>query len=355
MYQAKENGRQTYQFFKPAMNVRAVERQSIEESLRRALEQQEFSVHYQPKVDLRTGKITGAEALIRWMHPTQGPVSPAQFIPVAEDSGLIRPIGKWVLREACNQARVWADAGLPAATIAVNVSAIEFLQENFLEDVFRILNETGMDPRSLELEVTESVLMKRADSAVSALRELRARGVQVAVDDFGTGYSSLSYLSKFPIDALKIDQSFVRQITTTPDNTTIVSAIISLGRSMKLRVIAEGVETQEELAFLRAHQCHEAQGYYFSKPVPPHQFAKLLETGISTDRFGRSKLAGEFVRAYTKRIEQVLAPPQMLLPLGAMPVSPRESTAAKHKPKSETGIGITPDARRVRSRKPQSR
>jgi sensor c-di-GMP phosphodiesterase-like protein len=237
----------------------------------------------------------------------------------------------------------------------VNVSAIEFLQENFLEDVFRILNETGMDPRSLELEVTESVLMKRADSAVSALRELRARGVQVAVDDFGTGYSSLSYLSKFPIDALKIDQSFVRQITTTPDNTTIVSAIISLGRSMKLRVIAEGVETQEELAFLRAHQCHEAQGYYFSKPVPPHQFAKLLETGISTDRFGRSKLAGEFVRAYTKRIEQVLAPPQMLLPLGAMPVSPRESTAAKHKPKSETGIGITPDARRVRSRKPQSR
>ena len=355
MYQAKENGRQTYQFFKPAMNVRAVERQSIEESLRRALEQREFSVHYQPKVDLRTGKITGAEALIRWMHPTQGPVSPAQFIPVAEDSGLIRPIGKWVLREACNQARVWADAGLPAATIAVNVSAIEFLQENFLEDVFRILKETGMDPRSLELEVTESVLMKRADSAVSALRELRARGVQVAVDDFGTGYSSLSYLSKFPIDALKIDQSFVRQITTTPDNTTIVSAIISLGRSMKLRVIAEGVETQEELAFLRAHQCHEAQGYYFSKPVLPHQFAKLLETGISTDRFGRSKLAGEFVRAYTKRIEQVLAPPQMLLPLGAMPVSPRESTAAKHKPKSETGIGITPDARRVRSRKPQSR
>ena len=281
MYQAKENGRQTYQFFKPAMNVRAVERQSIEESLQRALEQQEFSVHYQPKVDLRTGKITGAEALIRWTHPTRGPVSPAQFIPVAEDSGLIRPIGKWVLREACNQAQVWADAGLPATTIAVNVSAAEFLQENFLEDVFRILRETGMDPRSLELEVTESVLMKRADSAVSALQELRARGVQVAVDDFGTGYSSLSYLRKFPIDALKIDQSFVRQITTTPDDTTIVSAIISMGRSMKLRVIAEGVETREEMAFLQAHQCHEAQGYYFSKPVPPHQFAKLLETGIS--------------------------------------------------------------------------
>jgi diguanylate cyclase (GGDEF)-like protein/PAS domain S-box-containing protein len=282
MYQAKENGRQGYQFFKAEMNVRAVERQSIEESLRRALERQEFAVHYQPKVNLRTGKITGAEALVRWTDPTRGPVSPAQFIPVAEDSGLILPIGKWVLREACNQARVWADAGLPAATMAVNVSAVEFLQKNFLEDVFRILKETGMDPRSLELEVTESVLMKRAESAVSALQELRARGVHIAVDDFGTGYSSLSYLRKFPIDALKIDQSFVRQITTAPDDSTIVSAIISLGRSMKLRVIAEGVETQEELAFLQVHQCHEAQGYYFSKPVPSDQFAKLLESGIST-------------------------------------------------------------------------
>jgi diguanylate cyclase (GGDEF)-like protein/PAS domain S-box-containing protein len=280
MYQAKEKGRQSYQFFKPAMNVRAVERQFIEESLRRALVRQEFALHYQPKVNLRTGKITGAEALIRWTHPDRGPISPAQFIPVAEDSGLILPIGNWVLREACKQARIWTDAGLPAGTIAVNVSAMEFLQEAFLKEVFEILKETGVDPRSLELELTESVLMKRAESATSALQELRARGIQIAVDDFGTGYSSLSYLRKFPIDALKIDQSFVRQITTAPDDTTIVGAIISMGRSMKLRLIAEGVETQEELAFLQNHQCHEAQGYYFSKPVPADQFAKLLEAGI---------------------------------------------------------------------------
>src|SRR3984957_11683326 len=280
MYQAKENARQSYQFFKPAMNVRAVERQSTEESLRRALERQEFAVHYQPKVNLETGKITGAEALIRWTRPDPGPISPAQFIPVAEDSGLILPIGNWVRREACKQARIWIDAGLPPVTIAVNVSAMEFRQETFLDDIFRILEETGVDPKLFELELTESVLMKRAESVASVLQELRTRGVRVAVDDFGTGYSSLSYLSKFPIDALKIDQSFVRQITTTPEDTTIVSAIIGMGRSMKLRVIAEGVETPQELAFLQDQQCHEAQGYLFSKPVPAEQFAVLLETGI---------------------------------------------------------------------------
>jgi diguanylate cyclase (GGDEF)-like protein/PAS domain S-box-containing protein len=280
MYQAKENGRQSYQFFKPAMNVRAVERQSIEESLRRALERQEFALHYQPKINLKTGEITGAEALIRWTHPTRGLVSPGQFIPVAEDCGLILPIGNWVLREACQQARAWVDAGLPLATMAVNISAIQFRDENFLEGVFATLRETGLDPKSLELELTESVLMKHAESTESILKTLRARGVQVAVDDFGTGYSSLSYLRKFPIDALKIDQSFVRQITTAPDETTIVTAVISMGRSLKLRVVAEGVETKEELAFLQAHQCDEAQGYYFSRPVLPQVFAKLLETGI---------------------------------------------------------------------------
>jgi diguanylate cyclase (GGDEF)-like protein/PAS domain S-box-containing protein len=280
MYQAKENGRQSYQFFKPAMNVRAVERQSIEENLRRALERQEFSLHYQPKINLRTGEITGAEALIRWTHPTRGPVSPAQFIPVAEDCGLILPIGQWVLREACKQARAWLDAGLRPSTMAVNICSMEFRDDNFLEGVFATLEETGLDPKFLELELTESVLMKRAESAASVLKTLRAKGVQVAVDDFGTGYSSLSYLRKFPIDALKIDQSFVRQITTARDDTTIVTAVISMGRSLKLRVVAEGVETQEELEFLQAHQCDEAQGYYFSRPVPPQQFAALLKTGI---------------------------------------------------------------------------
>jgi diguanylate cyclase (GGDEF)-like protein/PAS domain S-box-containing protein len=280
MYQAKENGRQSYQFFRPAMNVRAVERQSIEESLRRALEREEFSLHYQPKISLKTGEITGAEALVRWTHSTRGPVSPAQFIPVAEDCGLIVPIGNWVLREACTQARAWLDAGLPLGSIAVNISAMEFRHEHFLEGVFATLELTGLDPERLELELTESVLMKHADSTRYILKALRARGVQVAVDDFGTGCSSLSYLRRFPIDALKIDQSFVRQIITVPDETTIVTAIISMGRSLKLRVVAEGVETKEELEFLQAHDCDEVQGYYFSRPVPAADFGKLLENSL---------------------------------------------------------------------------
>jgi diguanylate cyclase (GGDEF)-like protein/PAS domain S-box-containing protein len=280
MYQAKENGRQTYQYFKPAMNVRAVERQSLEESLRRALERQEFVVHYQPKINLKTGRISGAEALLRWTHPVRGLVPPGQFIPVAEDCGLILPIGTWVLRQACQQAQAWVDAGLPLGTMAVNISAMQLRNESFLEDVFAILQDTRLDPRHLELELTESVLMKHAESTASILTVLRERGVQVAVDDFGTGYSSLSYLRKFPIDALKIDQSFVRQITTVPDEIIIVKAVIGLGRSLKLRVVAEGVETQEQLAFLQAHQCDEAQGYYFSRPVLPEQFARLLKTGI---------------------------------------------------------------------------
>ncbi len=281
MYQAKENGHQSYQFFKPAMNVRAVERQSIEGSLRRALERQEFAVNYQPKINLRTGEISGAEALIRWTHPTRGLVSPAQFIPVAEDCGLILPIGNWVLREACKQARTWLEAGLPLGTMGVNISAVEFRNENFLEGIFAILKDTGLNPNLLELELTESVLMKRPESTASVLQALRAKGVQVAVDDFGTGYSSLSYLQKFSIDALKIDQSFVRRITTAPDETTIVTAVIGMARSLRLRVVAEGVETLKELEFLQAHQCDEAQGYYFSRPILPEQFAKLLETGIS--------------------------------------------------------------------------
>jgi diguanylate cyclase (GGDEF)-like protein/PAS domain S-box-containing protein len=276
MYQAKENGCQSYQFFRPAMNVRAVERQSIEEGLRRALERQEFVLHYQPIVDLRTGLITGAEALIRWAHPNRGLVSPAEFISVAEDCGLILPIGAWVLREACTQARAWMDAGMPLITMAVNVSAVQFRNERFLEDLFAILSETGLEPRCLELELTESALMKRAEFTAAVLQTLREKGVQVVIDDFGTGYSSLSYLRKFPLDALKIDQSFVREITTTPNETTIVSAIISMARSLNLRVIAEGIETPAELTFLKEHECEEGQGYLFSRPVIPQQFASLL-------------------------------------------------------------------------------
>ena len=278
MYQAKENGRRSYQFFTPAMHVRAVERQFLEEGLRSALERQEFALHYQAKIDLKTGAITGAEALLRWTHPLRGPIPPVQFIPVAEDCGLIRPIGSWVLREACRQARAWVDAGLPVSTIAVNVSAMQLLDEKFLEGVFEVLKDTGLDPRSLELELTESVLMKHAGPTASILKALRKAGIQVAVDDFGTGYSSLSYLGTFPIDALKIDQSFVRQISAAGD-ATIVTAVISMARSLKLRVIAEGVETQTELILLQAERCDEAQGYYFSRPVVPEEFAKLLQDG----------------------------------------------------------------------------
>ena len=280
MYQAKENGRHSFKFFKPAMNVKAVERQSIEEALRRALERQEFTLRYQPKVNLLTGAIIGAEALIRWIHPVRGSVSPMQFIPVAEDCGLILPIGAWVLREACRQAQSWADAGLPATTMAVNVSAMEFRDENFIEGMFTNLRETGLDPRRLEIELTESVLMKRAEATAVILQRLRERGVRVAVDDFGTGYSSLSYLRKFPVNALKIDQSFVRQISTSDADTAIVTAIIGMARSLKLRVIAEGVETLAELNFLRENGCNEAQSYYLSKPVLAHEFASFLRTGI---------------------------------------------------------------------------
>jgi diguanylate cyclase (GGDEF)-like protein/PAS domain S-box-containing protein len=281
MYHAKECGRNNFQFFKAEMNRKAVERQSLEGSLRRALEREEFLLHYQPKVNLDTGKITGAEALIRWQQPDRGLVPPSQFVPVAEDCGLILPIGHWVMREACHQARAWRDAGLPPLPMAVNVSAVQFCDKGFVNSVQIILAETGLEPRYLELELTERVLMEDVESTVAVLKELKRTGVQLAVDDFGTGYSSLSYLGKFPIDTLKIDQSFIRQITTTPDETTIVAAMISMGRSLRLRVVAEGVETPQELEFLRIHQCDEAQGYLFSRPIPAHQFAQLLQIGIA--------------------------------------------------------------------------
>jgi diguanylate cyclase (GGDEF)-like protein/PAS domain S-box-containing protein len=224
MYHAKERGRNNFQFFKAEMNLKAVERQSLEGSLRRALEREEFLLHYQPKVNLDTGEITGVEALIRWQHPDRGLVPPSQFVPIAEDCGLILQIGRWVLREACRQARAWQNAGLPPLPIAVNVSAVEFRDKGFAERVRTVLSETGLEARYLELELTEGVLMEDAETMVSVLQELKMMGVHLAVDDFGTGYSSLSYLRQFPIDVLKIDQSFVQQITADPDDSTIVSA-----------------------------------------------------------------------------------------------------------------------------------
>jgi diguanylate cyclase (GGDEF)-like protein/PAS domain S-box-containing protein len=280
MYQAKEIGGQNYQFFRAAMNLRAVQRQSIEESLRQALEREEFTVHYQPKINLTSGEITGAEALLRWTHPTRGPVSPAEFIPVAEDCGLVVPIGRWLLREVCRQVRSWAAHGLPMPRISVNISALEFRNENLVQNVFAILREAGLAPECLELELTEGALMKHVESTQPILNTLRAAGVQIAVDDFGTGYSSLGYLRKLPIDALKIDRSFIRQISRAAPETTMVTALISMGHNLKLRVIGEGVETREEMAFLHSHQCEEAQGYYLSPGVPGAEFAKLLKMGI---------------------------------------------------------------------------
>jgi diguanylate cyclase (GGDEF)-like protein len=281
MYQAKETGRANFVFFKRDMNVRAVERQSLEGGLRRALKRDEFVLHYQPKVNLKTGMIIGAEALIRWQHPDRGLVPPAQFVPIAEDCGLIVPIGRWVLREACRQARLWLDDGMKAMAIAVNISAVEFRSASFLESVRAVLTETRLDPHCLELELTESVLMREPESAALLLRELKAMGLQLAIDDFGTGYSSLSYLKRFPIDVLKIDQSFVKDMTTDADDAIIVTAVIGMGKSLKQRVIAEGVETREQLDFLRSQRCGEGQGYYFSQPLVAEEFAVMLGAGTT--------------------------------------------------------------------------
>ena len=281
MYHAKENGRNNFQYFTAEMNVKVVARQSLEASLRRALEREEFLLHYQPKVKLNTGEITSVEALIRWQHPDRGLVSPAEFVPIAEDSGLILPIGRWVLREACRQARAWQDAGLPPIPTAVNVSYAEFRKPSFVEGVQTTLKETGLEARYLELELTEGVLMDDAKFTASVLQELKGMGIRLAADDFGTGYSSLSYLREFPIDILKIDRSFINQITADCDGSTIVDAIISMGKSLKHVVVAEGIETQEQRAYLQAHHCQEGQGYLFSRPLPAAQFAVLLQTGIT--------------------------------------------------------------------------
>jgi diguanylate cyclase (GGDEF)-like protein/PAS domain S-box-containing protein len=281
MYHAKQCGRDNYQFYKPDMSLRAVERQSLEGQLRYALERNELSLHYQPKVNLKTGAITSVEALLRWQHPERGLLLPAQFLTIAEDTGIIVAIGQWVLCEACRQTREWLDAGLPAVPVAINISSLEFRSEQFLEGVEVALKNTCLDPRYLELELTETVLMRHAEAAASALGQLKAIGVRLAVDDFGVGYSSLSYLTRFPIDALKLDQSFVHNIVDGSDEAIVVSAVISMGKNLKHKVIAEGVETLKQLAFLQAHGCDEGQGYYFSRPVVAQQFAKLLETGIS--------------------------------------------------------------------------
>jgi len=277
MYRAKDAGRNNFQFYAFEMNSRALDRLKLETGLRRALERGEFVLHYQPQMDIATGRVTGAEALLRWEQPGQGMVFPGDFIPIAEETGLIVPIGEWVLRQACAQKRRWHDAGLfPDMRVAVNLSARQFKQQDIVRAVSDILEETRCPPAWLELEITESVVMESPEAAAETLHKLSAMGVHLSIDDFGTGYSSLSYLKRFPIDALKIDKSFVRDITVDPDDAAIAKAVIALAHSLKLDVIAEGVETAEQLGFLRAQDCDVIQGYFLSRPLPVDRFERFM-------------------------------------------------------------------------------
>lgn len=276
LYRAKQQGGNNCQFYTPDMNARALQRLSLESKLQRALERDEFRVYYQSKVKTDTGRVVGTEALVRWQHPELGLISPAEFIPLAEDTGLIVPIGEWVLRAACAQASLWRRRGIDSLTVSVNLSPRQFEQPNLLEVVSSLLKEAGLEPDHLELELTESSLLKNPESAVTTLLGLKEIGVKVAIDDFGSGYSSLNYLKHLPIDVLKIDKSFVREMTIDPRDAAIVMTIISLAHSLELRVIAEGVETEEQLRFLRLLRCDEVQGYLFNKPLPAVEFERLL-------------------------------------------------------------------------------
>jgi diguanylate cyclase (GGDEF)-like protein/PAS domain S-box-containing protein len=267
MYSAKADGRDNFRFFAEDMNKLAVERLTLESSLRSALAKEQLFLMYQPQMDIATGRITGLEALLRWQHPELGLVPPDKFIRIAENSGLIAPIGEWVVRTACRQARRWQDEGLPAVTVAVNVSAVQFRQVGFCGLIRGVLHETGLAPRYLELELTESLLLADADMTLSVLKELKSMGVTLAIDDFGTGYSSFNYLRQFRVNNLKIDRSFIRDIAVNPDDAAITAAIISMAKNLNLKVIAEGVENEAQMSFLRSHHCDEIQGYYFSKPL----------------------------------------------------------------------------------------
>ena len=276
MFRAKEQGRNNFQFYAREMNARSLARMVMEKHLRRALENGELAAHYQPQLDLVNGRVIGVEALLRWCNPELGMVSPAVFIPLAEETGLIGPIFEWVLEQACAQNRAWQEAGNPALTVAVNLSPIQFRDRNLCACVERIVRKTGLAPNCLELEVIESMLMHDVESAMLIMKELKQLGVKLAMDDFGTGYSSLSYLKRFPFDKLKIDISFVREVTTDPESAAIARSIIAMGHNLNLRVIAEGVETAGQLAYLASHGCDEMQGYLYSRPLPAQEIEALL-------------------------------------------------------------------------------
>ncbi|MEW6332425.1 MAG: EAL domain-containing protein [Pseudomonadota bacterium] len=283
MYRAKESGKNNFQFYVAEMTTIVSERLALENDLRFALERGELSLNYQPIADCRSGNIVGMEALLRWKHPERGMISPTLFIPLAEETGYIIPIGEWVLRTACEQCRHWQKKGFPSLYVAVNLSSRQFHQQDLTASIHRVLQETGLDPTRLALEITEGLIMQQAETSVNTLRELKAMGIRISIDDFGTGYSSLSYLKRFPIDVLKIDQSFVRDIPKDEDDAAIASTIITMAHSLGLKVVAEGVETPEQLNFMRGHYCDAMQGYYLSKPVPPEQFELLLKNGTRLD------------------------------------------------------------------------
>lgn len=291
MYRAKEQGRNRYHLFTEALNTAVIERMTLEHNMRKALERNEFLVYYQPRVNIATGKTVGMEALVRWQHKELGLISPSQFIPLAEETGLIVPISNWVLREACKQNKAWQDAGLPPMEIAINISARLFQQESLLLSINRVLKETGLDPRYLELELTESTLMNNSEFTIETLHQIKAMGVRVSIDDFGTGYSSLSRLKRFPVDSLKIDRSFVKDITTNADDAAVATMVVAMARSLNLKVVAEGVETLEQLQFLKSLACDEMQGYFISRPVDAEEFTQFLRNELKNRTYSKNNAA----------------------------------------------------------------
>ncbi len=276
MYQAKAEGKNNFQFYSEKLNANSLERLTLESSLRHALERNEFRLYYQAKRDIRSGRIAGMEALLRWEHPDLGTVAPMQFIPVAEDTGLIVPLGKWVLKTACLQSVAWQKEGLPSLSVAVNMTARQFSDEYLLQDLTSILKETGMNPQLLEIELAESLLIRDVETTLRILAGIKSLGVRIAVDDFGTGYSSLATLQRFPLDTVKIDRSFIGELVGPSEASALTDAVIAMGKSLSLTVIAQGVETKEQAEFLRAHACDELQGFYFNRPLPAYQFAQLM-------------------------------------------------------------------------------
>jgi diguanylate cyclase (GGDEF)-like protein len=280
MYLAKEEGKNNFRFFSPEVRSQSIERLKLEADLRRALERNQLMLHYQPKIQVATGQISGVEALLRWTHPLLGGISPAEFIPLAEETGLIIPIGRWVLKNACAQNMAWQREGLPVLSMAVNLSPRQFLDTNLLDDIDEALALSDMPARLLQLEITESMVMQSVERAIRLLDEIRSRGVRLAIDDFGTGYSSMSLMKKFPIDTIKIDRTFVRDLAESAEDRAIATAIISMGKALGLTVVAEGVETSEQDSFLRGHACDEIQGYLFSKPVRAEDIPALFSPNV---------------------------------------------------------------------------